>query len=109
MLDEVGSSGYTAPEIFTQQGYDRQVDVWSYGVVLWELTSDASRVNVNPFAGLSVDAFLAAVQSGERPMLHAEQDPFWVLIDHCWELKPENRPSMDAVVEQLRVIADRIQ
>lgn len=92
-----------------QQGYDRQVDVWSFGVVLWELTSDASRVSVNPFAGLAVDAFLAVVQSGERPMLHAEQDPFWVLIDHCWELKPENRPIMDAVVEQLRVIVDRIQ
>ena len=39
LYDEVGTSGWTAPEVFSDNGYGLEADVWSFGVLLWELLS----------------------------------------------------------------------
>ena len=41
LYDEVGTSGWTAPEVFSDSGYGLEADVWSFGVLLWELLSGA--------------------------------------------------------------------
>ena len=37
MSTVVGSTGYLAPEILTGEGYDKKVDYWSLGVLMYVL------------------------------------------------------------------------
>ena len=39
MTGGIGTSQYTAPEVLRSQRYDSKVDVYSFGVILWEMHS----------------------------------------------------------------------
>ncbi len=39
MIDSCGTLAYVAPEVITQKGYHKEVDVWSTGVILFTLMS----------------------------------------------------------------------
>ncbi|ETO85010.1 TKL protein kinase [Phytophthora nicotianae P1976] len=109
LLEEVGSSGYTAPEIFTHQGYDRKVDVWSFGIVLWELTASSIRNRVNPFTGVTGEELVSKVQSGCRPnFFHAHQLCVKPIVEKCWILDPSQRPTMDEVVSDLEKLSTEL-
>ncbi|KAK1941860.1 Serine/threonine-protein kinase STY8 [Phytophthora citrophthora] len=102
LVEEVGSSGYTAPEIFMHQGYDNKVDVWSFGIVLWELFSSSSKNRVNPLTGMVGEEYVGKVQSGCRPsFVHTHQFCIKPIVEKCWKFDPSQRPSMDEVVIEL--------
>jgi serine/threonine-protein kinase len=64
-----GSPYYMAPEQARQQPVDRRADVFSLGVVLYELLTDTK-----PFRGASLQEIVAAVVEREPPLAH-EIDP----------------------------------
>lgn len=39
ITDKFGTVGYTAPEIYTSKSYDKKVDIFSLGVILYALLS----------------------------------------------------------------------
>ena len=39
MTGGIGTSQYTAPEVLRSQRYDCKVDVYSFGIILWEMHS----------------------------------------------------------------------
>jgi len=50
MTNAIGTPAWMAPEILASQNYDEKVDVYSFGIVLWELlTRSAPFDGVNPF------------------------------------------------------------
>ncbi|KAF4129489.1 Protein tyrosine kinase [Phytophthora infestans] len=109
LLEEVGSSGYTAPEIFTHQGYGSKVDVWSFGVVLWEVASSSLHNRVNPFTGITGEEFVSKVQSGCRPhFAHTHQLCVKPVVEKCWTLNPSLRPTMDEVVNELEKLCSQL-
>ena len=61
-----GSPYYMAPEQVRQQPVDRRADVFSLGVVLYELLTD-----VKPFQGDSLSEITSAVLQHEPPSAHA--------------------------------------
>ncbi|KAG9416329.1 hypothetical protein AC1031_000730 [Aphanomyces cochlioides] len=91
--EEVGTTGYIAPEVVQGHG-----DMWSFGIVMWELMSPPSLRN--PFAGLSSDAYATAVTDGSRPSLESA-GPFASLCAECWRLIPSERPTADEMVQHL--------
>ncbi|KAL3668587.1 hypothetical protein V7S43_006669 [Phytophthora oleae] len=102
LLEEVGSSGYTAPEIFMNHGYDNKVDVWSFGIVLWELSSSSSQNRINPLTGMVGEEYVGKVRSGCRPnFVHTHQLCIKPIVEKCWNFDPLQRPSMEEVVTEL--------
>ncbi|ETW08558.1 TKL protein kinase [Aphanomyces invadans] len=99
--EEVGTSGYIAPEVAGGHEYSYPSDIWSFGVFLWELVTPSAYPN--PFVGLSSDAFVDKVTCGTRPTLEfaGECAP---ILEECWRLIPSERPTADALVAELTAL-----
>jgi serine/threonine protein kinase len=104
----LGTSGWTAPEIYLSEGktgYDKKVDIFSYGVCLWEfLTRGLS----NPLSGLPPVAYCKRLKALERPPVPVWTPPiFKALLDRCWHYTPSERPEFTEIVTELEgILAD---
>ena len=104
--DDIRTLAYTAPEVLCQAPVTVAADVYSYGVVLWEMLSLK-----RPFQGMSrAEHFERVIMEGERPPLSPEipkavQD----LISKCWDpyLRPTMKKVYDTVEEVLLFQADK--
>lgn len=89
---------WMAPESLKDGVFTSLSDVWSYGVVLWEMATLASQ----PYQGLSNDQVLRYVIDGgmmERP--ENCPDRLYELMQLCWQHKPIDRPSFMELVTLL--------
>jgi insulin receptor len=94
---------WMAPESLADGVFTNQSDVWSYGVVLWEISTLAEQ----PYQGLANEQVLQFVLRGE--LLEKPDycpDILYSLMLACWQKRPINRPSffrlvgiIDAVTE----------
>jgi serine/threonine protein kinase len=98
MSGETGSLRYMAPEVADALPYNAKADVYSFGIILWELN-----VCKKPFDGLNRDQFYErVVHGGERPIPHRKWPPeLSTLMTECWDADPQNRPSFSQVVERI--------
>ncbi|CAI5472887.1 unnamed protein product [Closterium sp. Yama58-4] len=102
MKRRTGTFGYMAPEVLKEQPYDHKADVYSYGIVLWEIVTCG-----NPFLfeGLKPEQVCCMVNQGLRPDIPSSCPPALAdLMRDCWHHTPARRPNMGEVVERLRVL-----
>ncbi|XP_067137296.1 insulin-like peptide receptor [Centruroides vittatus] len=89
---------WMAPESLKDGVFTSQSDVWSYGVVLWEMATLSSQ----PYQGLSNEQVLKYVMHGgtmEKP----ENCPeiLYMLMSQCWNRNPLRRPTFIDIIEEL--------
>uniref|UniRef100_UPI00402B75CE receptor-type tyrosine-protein kinase FLT3 n=2 Tax=Arvicanthis niloticus TaxID=61156 RepID=UPI00402B75CE len=82
---------WMAPESLFEGIYTIKSDVWSYGILLWEIFS----LGVNPYPGIPVDAnFYKLIQNGfkmEQPFYATEE--IYFVMQSCWAFDSRKRPS----------------
>jgi serine/threonine protein kinase len=91
-----GTPAYMAPEIFQKKSYDRKVDVFAYGTLLWEIF--ARKV---PFEGLEPSDVALRVFKEEGLSLSGLPKKIASLIQECRSLDPKQRPEFSNIVEVL--------
>ncbi|XP_073336235.1 platelet-derived growth factor receptor beta-like [Pagrus major] len=87
---------WMSPESIFQNIYSCQSDVWSYGVLLWEIFS----LGGSPYPDLPMtQEFYSALKRGYR-MSRPDHAPHNIfdLMKQCWEEKPQSRPSFSSLV-----------
>ncbi|KAM3625600.1 uncharacterized protein V6R79_014655 [Siganus canaliculatus] len=86
-----GTPGYQAPEVRPGIVYDEKVDMFSYGMVLYELLSGR-----RPALGQHQLQIAKRLAKGVRPVLGSEEEVQFCrlqrLLTECWDTKPEKRP-----------------
>ena len=94
LTETCGTRRYMATEVALKLGYGKEVDVYSFGMLLWEICALDK-----PFDSIqSVDEFHdLVVLCGRRPSLNI--DPLWTpslksLMSRCWSTDPLDRPTM---------------
>ncbi|XP_065762554.1 leucine-rich repeat serine/threonine-protein kinase 1 [Muntiacus reevesi] len=96
-----GTPGYQAPEIRPRIVYDEKVDMFSYGMVLYELLSGQ-----RPALGQHQLQIAKKLSKGIRPVLGQPEEVQFhrlqALMMECWDTKPEKRPLALAVVSQMK-------
>jgi len=96
MTGQRGTPEWMSPEVVRSQWYSEKADVYSYGIILWELV-----VRQKPFTGKrDFFSIVTAVIGGERPPLPTGRcpDAYCELMEKCWDADPEKRPGFEAVL-----------
>ncbi|OHT13310.1 TKL family protein kinase [Tritrichomonas foetus] len=90
-----GTVQWMAPEVLNSDPYDKKADVYSYGIMLWEIMTCEV-----PFRGLrDVQIAMAVVGNGSRPMIPADNvGRLGRFIKMCWDQDPSKRPTFDSIV-----------
>uniref|UniRef100_A0AAZ3QEC3 Tyrosine-protein kinase receptor n=1 Tax=Oncorhynchus tshawytscha TaxID=74940 RepID=A0AAZ3QEC3_ONCTS len=89
---------WMAPESLKDGVFTAHSDCWSFGVVLWEISTLAEQ----PYQGLSNEQVLKFVMDGgylDRPDNCA--DRLHNLMSMCWQYNPKLRPSFQEIIEML--------
>ncbi|XP_035205023.1 insulin-like growth factor 1 receptor [Stegodyphus dumicola] len=89
---------WMAPECLKDGLFSSQSDIWSYGVVLWEMATLASQ----PYQGLANEQVLQFVISGGK-MSKPENCPekLYAIMDLCWDKNPKARPTFIELIDML--------
>ncbi|AQK60314.1 Protein kinase superfamily protein [Zea mays] len=96
---EVKTEGMTPetnlPVDGTHRPYDHNVDVYSFGIVLWELIT-----GMLPFTNMTaVQAAFAVVNKGARPVIPQDcLSSLSHIMTRCWDANPEVRPPFTEIV-----------
>ena len=93
-----GTPLYMAPELYESNRYGFKVDVYAYGMMMFEILT-----MIEPFEDITnPNSIPLKVCSGVRPEIPKNvPKPFKTLIQDCWAQDPEDRPSFDDIVERL--------
>ncbi|XP_005872157.1 PREDICTED: mitogen-activated protein kinase kinase kinase 7 isoform X2 [Myotis brandtii] len=97
MTNNKGSAAWMAPEVFEGSNYSEKCDVFSWGIILWEVITRRK-----PFDEIGGPAFriMWAVHNGTRPPLIKNlPKPIESLMTRCWSKDPSLRPSMEEIVK----------
>eukprot|EP01105_Mastigella_eilhardi_P001641 TRINITY_DN1194_c0_g1_i2.p1 TRINITY_DN1194_c0_g1~~TRINITY_DN1194_c0_g1_i2.p1 ORF type:complete len:241 (-),score=61.34 TRINITY_DN1194_c0_g1_i2:22-744(-) len=94
----VGTPIYMSPELLKGEQYNSLTDVYSYGVLCYEVLTQAE-----PYASFTNTWAIASfVVGGERPALPANTEPqFAAMVNSCWAQVPSARPTFTQVVSFL--------
>lgn len=75
--------------------YTTKSDVWSYGVVLWELVTTGA----SPYPGIAIQNLFHLLKSGyrmERPQNCSPE--LYHILRSCWQENPSHRPTFKTLV-----------
>ncbi|XP_073033984.1 serine/threonine-protein kinase STY46-like isoform X3 [Primulina eburnea] len=105
MTAETGTYRWMAPEVIEHKPYDHKVDVFSFGVVLWELLTGKL-----PYEHLTpLQAAVGVVQKGLRPNIPTHTHPKLAeLLERCWQQDPTLRPDFTEITEILQKISEEV-
>ncbi|XP_071688525.1 uncharacterized protein [Rutidosis leptorrhynchoides] len=94
-----GEPQWMAPEVLRNELADDKSDVYSYGVVLWELTTEKI-----PWDGLNVMQIVGTVGFSNQTLeIPKDVDPQWAsLIKSCWSREPQSRPCFQDILYKLK-------
>src|SRR6266540_912982 len=86
-----GKIPYVAPEVFKSKMYTKESDIYSLGIILWEIFTNRS-----PFYDLPYEKCLVIVKicEGLRPVIDPEMPrEYKELMCQCWDADPQKRPT----------------
>uniref|UniRef100_A0A8C0ES58 receptor protein-tyrosine kinase n=1 Tax=Bubo bubo TaxID=30461 RepID=A0A8C0ES58_BUBBB len=90
---------WMAPETIFDRVYTIQSDVWSFGVLLWEIFS----LGASPYPGVKIDEeFCRRLKEGTRMRApdYTTPEMYQTMLD-CWHGDPKQRPTFSELVEHL--------
>ncbi|XP_007240771.3 vascular endothelial growth factor receptor 3 isoform X1 [Astyanax mexicanus] len=95
---------WMAPESIFDKVYTSQSDVWSFGVLLWEIFS----LGASPYPGVQIDEdFCNQLKDGTRMRSPDTASPeIYGIMLACWQGEPRERPTFPALVE---ILGDLLQ
>lgn len=98
-----GTFTYIAPEVMRRELYGTAADVFSFGMIICELTGGQYPFDQPPYS--TAEDIKNAILTGFRPPIpdHCRPD-LKALIEECWAQEPDARPSMGRVYETLEQI-----
>lgn len=95
MTGNCGTVQWMAPEVLANRTYDEKADVYSFGIILWELLAREC-----PYEGMTpIQCALAVLNRDKRPEIPKWCPPgLHALIKSCVKKEPSERPSFSQII-----------
>lgn len=90
---------WMAPESLQEKFYDSQSDVWSYGVLLYEIMSLGKQPYPNVMSAEELYNYLLTGYRLEKPNRCSLN--IYMLMRQCWHFDANTRPTFTEIVENL--------
>ncbi|XP_076193711.1 tyrosine-protein kinase TXK [Aptenodytes patagonicus] len=89
---------WSSPEVFHFKKYSSKSDVWSFGVLMWEVFTEGKM----PFESKSNSEVVREISQGNRLYRpHLASHTVYEVMYSCWHEKPEGRPTFAELIETL--------
>lgn len=99
MTSKIGTYQWMAPEVIKGFKYTEKADVFSFGIIMWELATRKP-----PYYGIDGQVVSQrVVKENLRPKI-SERDapgPFLELMRRCWHEDPDKRPYFGEIIRDL--------
>jgi serine/threonine protein kinase len=97
--DIYGILPYIAPEVLRGEPYTKAADIYSFGIIMWEMIS-----GVPAFYNVPHDFNLSlGICKGLRPKIVYDTEPEYVeLMKRCWDSDPSKRPTAKELFEYFK-------
>ena len=93
---QIGTPYYLSPEICNGKAYNNKSDVWSLGVVLYELATLK-----HPFNGRNIQQLVVQITRGRyTPISTRFSRPFQLLLKSLLNANQSMRPSVNKILKQ---------
>jgi serine/threonine protein kinase len=96
---------YVAPEIFKGVNFSKASDIYSMGMIIWELTTGCK-----PFSNIEHDSeFIYEIIDGKRPKITNDTPEYFAdLMNKCWDSDLLKRPSATKINRTIGLSIDDI-
>ena len=104
-----GTPVYIAPEVFHSEVYDSKADIYSFGIILWEMWYGRQA-----FAEVRgpMTALFSLVDEGYQPgdVKGGKKPPArWKkLMSQCWDRNPDQRPSAEFCNQEITILSQAV-
>ncbi|KAE8590150.1 hypothetical protein XENTR_v10017961 [Xenopus tropicalis] len=89
---------WMAPEALFDRVYTHQSDVWSFGVLMWEIFT----LGGSPYPGIPVEELFKLLKEGHRMDKPGNcTNELYMMMRDCWHAIPSHRPTFKQLVEDL--------
>ncbi|XP_021024733.1 fibroblast growth factor receptor 2 isoform X8 [Mus caroli] len=89
---------WMAPEALFDRVYTHQSDVWSFGVLMWEIFT----LGGSPYPGIPVEELFKLLKEGHRMDKPTNcTNELYMMMRDCWHAVPSQRPTFKQLVEDL--------
>ena len=91
---------WTSPEAIMFNKFSMKSDVWSFGVLLWEIIT----YGYTPYPGMTNEEVLEKLGTGYRMSRPGGcPDQLYSIMEECWKDQPEQRPTFVMLEERLQL------
>lgn len=96
-----GTVCWMAPEQIRNEKCNEKIDIWSYGVIVWEILTCQS-----PYHSIESSTIIWGVGNDKLllPIFPTFPCTFALLLKSCWQRNPAKRPSFSAIIDHLNLI-----
>ncbi|XP_078449177.1 fibroblast growth factor receptor 2 isoform X1 [Lampetra fluviatilis] len=89
---------WMAPEALFDRVYTHQCDVWSFGVLLWEIFT----LGGSPYPGIPVEELFKLLKEGHRMDKPSNcPNELYMIMQMCWAASPSQRPTFKQLVASM--------
>ncbi|RWS14216.1 tyrosine kinase receptor Cad96Ca-like protein [Dinothrombium tinctorium] len=91
---------WMAPESLNLNQFTTKTDIWSFGILFWEIVTLGS----TPYPGLGASDVIKNVREGyimEKPDVVWCTDACYDLMKNCWNINPKKRPTFSEIKQTI--------
>lgn len=101
-MTQVGTPMWMAPEVIMGEQYTEKADVYSFGIIMWEIL-----MRKEPYTDKeTMQIVVEVVNNGLRPTVDNElkTNMLYPLMTDCWHQDPKQRPTFEVILDRLKQI-----
>jgi len=105
MTAGVGTPAFMAPEILDSKPYSKSADVYSFGILMYELWTEKTPYSTSGFTKPWEIAHFV-IEGKRLPIPPGMPESYAKVMEKCWDGNPAKRPTFDEVVKDLQAAVD---